>query len=78
MRDINQDWLFNYLRICGHQPSQDVDFSDIDKSDFILPNLNKSRRRKGAFIFAPRQDLPNNGKDVEEVILVFKRSEDDA
>lgn len=54
-----------------------MDYSTLNNLEFVLPNLNKSRKIKGALVHLPGE-LDIKKEETKEYIMVFFRTDPSA
>lgn len=80
-RDIieyqHQNWIINYLITYDSYIEPWVEFSNLSKLEFSLPNFHKSSREKRAWVLTP-QSMVTDLEEVEDLIMIYWKIEEES
>lgn len=73
----DKDWLLHYLCIFYAYIEPGVDFDDLNKLVFSLPNLLKYSKQKMACVLAPGSMVVDL-EEVDNLIMIYWKEEEDS
>ena len=72
LEDPKKDWLSNFLQAFEAYIEPNINFDDLGKLEFILPNFIKSNRELTTSVFPPGSTMD----DVEDIVMFCWKKEE--
>ena len=73
----SKEWLINFLQDFEAYVEPDINFNDLDRLEFSLPNYIKSNRESMTYVFLPGSTIDDVEK-AKDIIMVSWKIEEEA